>query len=66
MSGQHSRVLTFGPFELSIANRRLTNGAKLVPPAFPPLGKSPTCQLPILSQSLRLARQILDGPPLAG
>src|SRR5450432_3932913 len=31
MSGQHGKVLSFGPFELSIGNRLLTNGAKVVP-----------------------------------
>jgi predicted ATPase/DNA-binding winged helix-turn-helix (wHTH) protein len=31
MSDRRGRVLSFGPFELSIANRLLTNGAKVVP-----------------------------------
>ena len=31
MSGQHGTVRSFGPFELSIGNRLLTNGAKVVP-----------------------------------
>jgi predicted ATPase/DNA-binding winged helix-turn-helix (wHTH) protein len=31
MSDQRGRVLRFGPFELSIGNRLLTNGAKVVP-----------------------------------
>jgi predicted ATPase/DNA-binding winged helix-turn-helix (wHTH) protein len=31
MSDQHGRILSFGPFELSIGNRRLTNGAEVVP-----------------------------------
>ncbi|SIO27673.1 Predicted ATPase [Bradyrhizobium erythrophlei] len=31
MSGQHGTVLSFGPFELSIGNRLLTNGARVVP-----------------------------------
>jgi predicted ATPase/DNA-binding winged helix-turn-helix (wHTH) protein len=31
MSGQGGKVLSFGPFELSIGNRLLTNGAKAVP-----------------------------------
>ncbi|MGA2945563.1 MAG: winged helix-turn-helix domain-containing protein, partial [Xanthobacteraceae bacterium] len=31
MSDQRGKVLSFGPFELSIGNRRLTNGAKIVP-----------------------------------
>src|SRR6202171_3645684 len=31
MSDQRSKVLSFGPFELSIGNRLLTNGAKVVP-----------------------------------
>src|SRR5216683_106978 len=31
MSGQHGTVMSFGPFELSIGNRLLTNGAKVVP-----------------------------------
>jgi predicted ATPase len=31
MSDQHGKVLRFGPFELSIGNRLLTNGAKVVP-----------------------------------
>jgi predicted ATPase/DNA-binding winged helix-turn-helix (wHTH) protein len=31
MSGQRGKVLGFGPFELSIENRLLTNGAKVVP-----------------------------------
>jgi hypothetical protein len=31
MSDQHGKVLSFGPFELSIGNRLLTNGAKAVP-----------------------------------
>jgi len=31
MSGQQGTVLSFGPFELSIANRLLTNDAKVVP-----------------------------------
>jgi predicted ATPase/DNA-binding winged helix-turn-helix (wHTH) protein len=31
MSDQHGKVLSFGPFELSIGNRLLTNGAKVVP-----------------------------------
>jgi DNA-binding winged helix-turn-helix (wHTH) protein len=31
MSGRHGTVLSFGPFELSIGNRLLTNGAKVVP-----------------------------------
>jgi predicted ATPase/DNA-binding winged helix-turn-helix (wHTH) protein len=31
MSGRQGTVLSFGPFELSIGNRRLTNGAKVVP-----------------------------------
>jgi predicted ATPase/DNA-binding winged helix-turn-helix (wHTH) protein len=31
MSGQNRKVLSFGPFELSIGNRLLTNGTKIVP-----------------------------------
>jgi predicted ATPase/DNA-binding winged helix-turn-helix (wHTH) protein len=31
MSDRHGRILSFGPFELSIGNRRLTNGAEVVP-----------------------------------
>src|ERR1700745_50486 len=31
MSDQRGTVLSFGPFELSIGNRLLTNGAKVVP-----------------------------------
>jgi predicted ATPase/DNA-binding winged helix-turn-helix (wHTH) protein len=31
MSDRHGKVLSFGPFELSIGNRLLTNGAKVVP-----------------------------------
>jgi predicted ATPase/DNA-binding winged helix-turn-helix (wHTH) protein len=31
MSDQRGKVLSFGPFELSIENRLLTNGAKVVP-----------------------------------
>jgi predicted ATPase/DNA-binding winged helix-turn-helix (wHTH) protein len=31
MSDRHENVLSFGPFELSIGNRLLTNGARLVP-----------------------------------
>jgi predicted ATPase/DNA-binding winged helix-turn-helix (wHTH) protein len=31
MSDQHGKVLSFGPFELSIGKRLLTNGAKVVP-----------------------------------
>src|ERR1700761_5595104 len=31
MSDQHGKVLGFGPFELSIKNRRLTKGADVVP-----------------------------------
>jgi DNA-binding winged helix-turn-helix (wHTH) protein len=31
MSDQHGEVLSFGPFELSIGKRLLTNGAKVVP-----------------------------------
>src|SRR5260221_1677581 len=31
MSDQHGKVLSFGPFELSIGSRLLTNGAKVVP-----------------------------------
>src|SRR6201993_2265732 len=31
MNEQRGKVLSFGPFELSIANRLLTNGAKVVP-----------------------------------
>jgi predicted ATPase/DNA-binding winged helix-turn-helix (wHTH) protein len=31
MSGQNGKVLSFGPFELSIGNRLLTNGTKVVP-----------------------------------
>jgi predicted ATPase/DNA-binding winged helix-turn-helix (wHTH) protein len=31
MSDQHGKILSFGPFELSIGNRRLTNGAEVVP-----------------------------------
>jgi DNA-binding winged helix-turn-helix (wHTH) protein len=31
MSDQHGKVLSFGPFELSIGNRLLTNGAKVIP-----------------------------------
>jgi hypothetical protein len=31
MSDQRSKVLSFGPFELSIGNRLPTNGAKVVP-----------------------------------
>jgi DNA-binding winged helix-turn-helix (wHTH) protein len=31
MSDQHGKVLRFGPLELSIGNRLLTNGAKIVP-----------------------------------
>ena len=31
MSNRRSKVLSFGPFELSIGNRLLTNGAKVVP-----------------------------------
>ncbi|UPK07169.1 winged helix-turn-helix domain-containing protein [Bradyrhizobium sp. 170] len=31
MSGQNRKVLSFGPFELSIGNRLLTNGTKVVP-----------------------------------
>src|ERR1700758_4036231 len=30
MSDQRGKVLSFGPFELSIGNRLLTNGAKVV------------------------------------
>jgi predicted ATPase/DNA-binding winged helix-turn-helix (wHTH) protein len=31
MSDQHGKILSFGPFELSIGNRLLINGAKIVP-----------------------------------
>jgi hypothetical protein len=31
MSDQRGKVLSFGPFELSIGNRLLTNGATVVP-----------------------------------
>jgi predicted ATPase/DNA-binding winged helix-turn-helix (wHTH) protein len=31
MSDQRGKVLSFGPFELSIGNRLLTNGAKVIP-----------------------------------
>ena len=31
MSGQNGKVLSFGPFELSVGNRLLTNGTKVVP-----------------------------------
>jgi predicted ATPase/DNA-binding winged helix-turn-helix (wHTH) protein len=31
MNGQNRKVLSFGPFELSISNRLLTSGAKVVP-----------------------------------
>src|ERR1700752_4048224 len=31
MSSQNRKVLSFGPFELSIDNRLLTNGTKVVP-----------------------------------
>lgn len=31
MSDQHGKILSFGPFELSVANRLLTNGAEVVP-----------------------------------
>ena len=31
MSDQHGNVLSFGPFELSIGSRLLTNGATVVP-----------------------------------
>jgi hypothetical protein len=31
MSDRRGKVLSFGPFELSIGNRLLTNGAKVVP-----------------------------------
>jgi DNA-binding winged helix-turn-helix (wHTH) protein len=31
MRGHEGKVLSFGPFELSIGSRRLTNGAKVVP-----------------------------------
>ena len=31
MSSQNRKVLSFGPFELSIGNRLLTNGTKVVP-----------------------------------
>jgi predicted ATPase/DNA-binding winged helix-turn-helix (wHTH) protein len=31
MSDQRDKVLSFGPFELSVGNRLLTNGAKVVP-----------------------------------
>src|SRR6266481_670320 len=31
MNNQRGEVLSFGPFELSIGNRLLTNGAKVVP-----------------------------------
>ena len=31
MNGRRGKVLSFGPFELSIGNRLLTNGAKVVP-----------------------------------
>jgi hypothetical protein len=31
MSDRRGKVLSFGPFELSIGNRRLTNGARIVP-----------------------------------
>jgi hypothetical protein len=31
MSDQHSKVLSFGPFKLSIGSRLLTNGATIVP-----------------------------------
>ena len=31
MSDQRGKVLSFGPFELSIGKRLLTNGAKVVP-----------------------------------
>ena len=31
MSDQRGKLLSFGPFELSIGTRLLTNGAKVVP-----------------------------------
>jgi DNA-binding winged helix-turn-helix (wHTH) protein len=31
MTDQNRKVLSFGPFELSIGNRLLTNGTKVVP-----------------------------------
>jgi DNA-binding winged helix-turn-helix (wHTH) protein len=31
MNEQRGKVLSFGPFELSVGNRLLTNGAKVVP-----------------------------------
>ena len=31
MSGENRKILSFGPFELSIYNRLLTNGTKVVP-----------------------------------
>jgi predicted ATPase/DNA-binding winged helix-turn-helix (wHTH) protein len=31
MSDQHGKVLSFGPFELSVGNRLLTNGTKVIP-----------------------------------
>jgi hypothetical protein len=31
MSDRRGKVLSFGPFELSIGNRLLTDGAKVVP-----------------------------------
>jgi hypothetical protein len=31
MSDQRGTILSFNPFELSIGNRLLTNGAKVVP-----------------------------------
>jgi DNA-binding winged helix-turn-helix (wHTH) protein len=31
MNDRRGKVLSFGPFELSIGNRLLTNGAKVVP-----------------------------------
>ena len=36
MSDQHGEVLSFGPFELSIGKRLLTNGAKVGPLAGAP------------------------------
>ena len=55
MSGQHGTVLSFGPFELSIGNRLLTNGATVVP-----LGARAMDLLIVLVEQ---ANKVVEGEP---
>ena len=56
MSDQHGKVLSFGPFELSVGNRLLTNGTKVIP-----LGARAMDLLIVLAGPVPLQRQMPVG-----